>query len=130
MQKEKLRAIRKKKGYTQQQIADIIATDVSNYSRKENGDVKIIREEWEKIANFLEIPMEEIYEDEEGKVVINNENNTISDNATFYNLPYYGSNSNYNIPNAVIDNLQDYINLLKEENKNLKEELKTLKAKK
>ena len=31
MQKEKLRVIRKKKGYTQQQIADIIATDVSNY---------------------------------------------------------------------------------------------------
>ncbi|WP_418124029.1 hypothetical protein ACNFU2_05280 [Chryseobacterium sp. PTM-20240506] len=36
MQKEKL--LRKKKGYTQQQIADVIATDVSNYCRKEGGE--------------------------------------------------------------------------------------------
>lgn len=129
MQKEKLRAVRKKKGYTQQQIADIIATDVSNYSRKESGDVRIIREEWEKIANFLEIPVEEIYEEEEGKVIISTENNSISDNANFYNLPYYGSNANYNIPDSMIDNLQDYINLLKEENKKLNEELKAYKDK-
>jgi transcriptional regulator with XRE-family HTH domain len=57
MQKERLRLLRKKKGYTQQQIADIIATDVSNYSRKESGDVKIVRAEWEKIANFLYVTM-------------------------------------------------------------------------
>ncbi|MBB4808167.1 transcriptional regulator with XRE-family HTH domain [Chryseobacterium defluvii] len=129
MQKEKLRAIRKKKGYTQQQIADIIATDVSNYSRKESGDVKIIKDEWEKIANFLEVSVEDIYEDEDSKVVINNEYNTISENSGFYNL-LYGNNTNYNIPNSMIDNLQDYIKLLKEENNSLKEELKALKGKK
>ncbi|GAB0155681.1 hypothetical protein CHRYSEOSP005_09430 [Chryseobacterium sp. Alg-005] len=128
MQKEKLRTIRKKKGYTQQQIADIIATDVSNYSRKESGDVKIIREEWEKIAKFLNVSVEDIYEDEESKVVINNEYNTISENSGFYNL-LHGNNINYNIPASMIDNLQDYINLLKEENKNLKEELKAYKEK-
>lgn len=50
MQKEKLRNVRKRKGITQQQVADIIATDVSNYSRKESGDVAIRKEEWEKIA--------------------------------------------------------------------------------
>ena len=48
MQKEKLRNVRKRKGITQQQIADAIATDVSNYSRKESGDVSIRKEEWEK----------------------------------------------------------------------------------
>lgn len=117
MQKEKLRNIRKKKGYTQQQIADIIATDVSNYSRKESGDVKIIREEWEKIANFLEIPLEEIYEEEDVKMIINNENNATGENSGLYS-------NYYNIPNSIIDSLQDYINMLKEENKNLKEELK------
>jgi transcriptional regulator with XRE-family HTH domain len=53
MQKEKLRVIRKQKGYTQQQVADFIATDVSNYSRKESGDVKIVKDEWDKLARFL-----------------------------------------------------------------------------
>ncbi len=32
MTMEKLKNLRKQRGYTQQQIADIIATDVSNYS--------------------------------------------------------------------------------------------------
>lgn len=116
MQKEKLRTVRKQKGFTQQQIADMLATDVSNYSRKENGDVRIIKEEWDKIARFLDIPVEEIYEEEEAKIIINNEHNTVSDNAGFYNFPINGSNTNnYNIPNSVIDNLQDYIALLKKE---------------
>lgn len=64
MSKRKLILVRKKKGYTQQQVADFIATDVSNYSRKESGNVKIISDEWEKIARFLEVPVEEIYEPE------------------------------------------------------------------
>ncbi|WP_106917111.1 helix-turn-helix domain-containing protein [Chryseobacterium aurantiacum] len=64
MKKEKLRTERNKKGYTQQQIANILATDVSNYSRKENGDVKIISQEWEKIAQFLNVSVEEIYEED------------------------------------------------------------------
>ncbi|WP_291939621.1 helix-turn-helix domain-containing protein [Chryseobacterium sp.] len=37
MQRKKLRSVRKRKGFTQQQVADFIATDVSNYSRKESG---------------------------------------------------------------------------------------------
>ncbi len=60
MQKIKLREVRKRKGYTQQQIADIIPTDVSNYSRKESGDVRIVSEEWNKIARFLDVPLEDI----------------------------------------------------------------------
>lgn len=120
MQKEKLRSIRKKKGYTQQQIAEVIATDVSNYCRKEGGDVKIIHEEWEKIANFLNVPVEEIYEEEEGDTIINN------NNATFYDSPGAGSGSVQNTFNnhlsiEIIKNLQEYIGLLKEEVKRLKD---------
>lgn len=127
MQKEKLRVIRKQKGYTQQQIADIIATDVSNYSRKESGDVKIVRDEWDKIARFLDVSVEDIYEDEESKVVINN------------NHPVYNDQSSsssgtitqfHNISASIIQNLQDYISLLKEENEKLKEELRTPKGRK
>ncbi|MCS4303450.1 MULTISPECIES: helix-turn-helix domain-containing protein [Chryseobacterium] len=62
MKKAKLRAIRKQKGYSQQQVADIIPTEVSNYSRKENGYIKITKNEWEKIALFFNVPVEEIYE--------------------------------------------------------------------
>jgi transcriptional regulator with XRE-family HTH domain len=119
MQKEKLRAVRKKKGYTQQQIADILATDVSNYSRKETGDVKIIHEEWNKIAKFLDVPLEEIYE-EEAATIINNNNSTFNDSP--------GSGSNINTFNNglgidIIKNLQDYISLLKEEINSLNEKL-------
>ncbi|MDR6515291.1 helix-turn-helix domain-containing protein [Chryseobacterium camelliae] len=118
MQKEKLRSIRKKKGYTQQQIAEVIATDVSNYCRKEGGDVKIIHEEWEKIANFLNVPVEEIYEEEEGDTIINN------NNATFYDSPGAGSAQNTfnnHLSIEIIKNLQEYIGLLKEEVKRLKD---------
>lgn len=123
MEKEKLRRLRKQKGFTQQQIADAIATDVSNYSRKETGGVRIIREEWEKIAKFMDVPLEEIYQEEEATIIINNENNTVSDQAGFYNINGNNSN-NYNIPNSVIDNLQEYITLLKEEIARLKEKKK------
>ncbi|MCJ7933270.1 MAG: helix-turn-helix transcriptional regulator [Chryseobacterium sp.] len=126
MQKEKLRVIRKQKGYTQQQIADIISTDVSNYSRKESGDVKIIQEEWDKIARFLDVPVEEIYEEEEAKIIINNEHPVFNDrSANAINNQY-----NYdNIPGSIIENLQGYITVLKEENERLKEELKNPKTK-
>ncbi|KAB1230253.1 helix-turn-helix domain-containing protein [Chryseobacterium viscerum] len=133
MQKEKLRFIRKQKGYTQQQVADFIATDVSNYSRKESGDVRIISDEWERIARFLEVPVEEIYEEEEAKVIVNNDHPIFNDSST--SAGAINNLNNYdNIPGSIIENLQGYITLLKEENERLKEELKnypgTLKIKK
>lgn len=124
MQKEKLRLARKKKGYTQQQIADVIATDVSNYSRKENGDVRIIKEEWEKIAQFLDIPVEEIYEDDDSKVVINNDHPVFNDCSASAGVYNYNNNS---IPISIVENLQEYISILKEEINGLKEEIKALK---
>ncbi|SFN92818.1 DNA-binding transcriptional regulator, XRE-family HTH domain [Chryseobacterium oleae] len=124
MQKEKLRVIRKQKGYTQQQIADIIATDVSNYSRKESGDVRIVKDEWDKIARFLDVTVEDIYEDEEAKVVINNDHPIFNGSASGGNINQQFNN----IPGAIIENLQGYIALLKEENERLKEELKTPKG--
>ncbi|MCD9617303.1 helix-turn-helix transcriptional regulator [Chryseobacterium gleum] len=125
MQKEKLRLIRKQKGYTQQQVADFIATDVSNYSRKESGDVKIIREEWDKLARFLDVPVEDIYEEEEATIVVNNDHPVFNDRASSAGV--ITNQNNYdNIPGAIIENLQNYIALLKEENERLKKELKDL----
>jgi len=120
MQKEKLRSVRKRKGYTQQQIADVLATDVSNYCRKESGDVKIIHEEWSKIADFLDVPLEEIYQEEEATTIINNTNSTFNDS------PGAASAQNTNIFNnemsiEMIKNLQEYIALLKEKISQLEE---------
>ena len=56
----KLKNLRKLKGFSQVQMAKALSTDTSNYSRKERGEVRIHDEEWEKLANALEVPLEEI----------------------------------------------------------------------
>ncbi|RXM38325.1 transcriptional regulator [Chryseobacterium sp. CH21] len=123
MQKEKLRNVRKRKGFTQQQVADYIATDVSNYSRKESGDVAIRKDEWEKIARFLEVPMEEIYEEEEAKQINNFDNITGSSG--------FGNNINgnlyCNVPEFLLESQRELIEMLKKENQRLQEEIKSLK---
>ncbi|MGC5743456.1 helix-turn-helix transcriptional regulator [Chryseobacterium sp. NFX27] len=123
MQKEKLRDVRKRKGFTQQQIADILATDVSNYSRKESGDVAIRKEEWEKIARFLEVPVEEIYQEEEAKQINHFDNITSSSS--------FGNNisGNYycNVPEFLLESQRELIEILKKENQRLEEELKKYK---
>lgn len=125
MQKEKLRLLRKRKGYTQKDIADAIATDVSNYSRKESGDVRIIKDEWEKIAKFLNVSVDEIYEEDEPKVIVNNEHPVFNDNAVSA-----GVMTQFNsISTSVIQNLQEYIVLLKKEIDRLNEEVQELKKK-
>ncbi|BFO64837.1 helix-turn-helix domain-containing protein [Chryseobacterium sp. S0630] len=126
MQKEKLRVIRKQKGYTQQQVADFIATDVSNYSRKESGDVRIVKDEWDKLARFLDVPFEDIYEEDEATIVVNNDHPIFNDNSGTSAGIITNQNNYDNIPGAIIENLQNYIALLKEENERLKEELKGL----
>ncbi|MBB6370443.1 helix-turn-helix transcriptional regulator [Chryseobacterium shigense] len=126
MQKEKLRDVRKRKGFTQQQIADIIATDVSNYSRKESGDVSIRKEEWDKIARFLEVPLEEIYQDnnEEVSQINHFDNNTNSNNIGNVSGNYY-----CNVPEYLLETQRDLIQLLKKENQRLEEELQKTKRK-
>ncbi|SDI27266.1 Helix-turn-helix [Chryseobacterium jejuense] len=121
---EKLKSIRKQKGYTQQQIADILATDVSNYSRKENGDVKIYDEEWEKLAKALDVAVEEIKEEKSATVV---QNLTFNDSSTNNQSGNY--NQYCNIPTYLLENQQEYINLLKEQIDILKAENAKLKKK-
>lgn len=106
MRKEKLRTQRIKRGYTQQQIADIIATDASNYSRKETGDVKIIAREWEKIAKFLNVSVQEIYE-EDGVVDI-------------IDVPVEIDLKQESVYITTINNLNGYIRLLQAEIERLK----------
>lgn len=125
MVKEKLRDARKRKGYTQQQIADIIATDVSNYSRKESGDVKIIKDEWEKIARFLDVPVEEIYQEDDFRQT--NHFDNINSSSGFGN----SINGNFycNVPEFLLESQRELIEFLKKENKRLEAELTALKRK-
>ncbi|WP_292008544.1 helix-turn-helix transcriptional regulator [Chryseobacterium sp.] len=107
MQKEKLRFIRKSKGITQKQMADFLCTAISNYCRKENGEVKIIKNEWEKIAKFLDVAIEDIFEEDR-----------FPDST--------GIKIQNHINTSMIESLQDYIRLLKDENTQLRAKIELL----
>ncbi|WP_236458831.1 MULTISPECIES: helix-turn-helix domain-containing protein [Flavobacterium] len=92
-----------------------MATDTSNYSRKENGEVKITPKEWEKIADFLNCDVEEIYEENEPNVSYNNLRKSPVNNS--------GTIHYFNVPDFVLEHLE----LIKKENKRLEEENKKLK---
>lgn len=102
----KLRAI---KGLTQQQMADKLFMDVSTNNRKEQ--VKIRKEEWSKIADALDVPIEDIYEGEEAHVFV------FRDHSTGY---YLGTNHIYAIPQSILDSQLKYIAMLEAEIERLK----------
>ncbi|HBV13926.1 helix-turn-helix domain-containing protein [Chryseobacterium carnipullorum] len=120
---EKLRTLRKQRGYTQEYMSNIIATDVSNYSRKESGDVRIFDDEWEKLAKALDVKVEDIKEERKAQIQ-NNENSTLNDNSSI------NYNQFCNVPNYLLENQQEYIILLKEQIEALKAENKRLKSRK
>jgi len=110
---EKLRVIRKQKGISQEKIAKVLCTDVSNYSRKERGEIRIQKEEWQKIAKTLGVSVEDIQDPpEKNNIFLNN------------NLSFQGFSENmanhYNILLSTLNNLQDYISFLKDDRERLK----------
>lgn len=62
---EKLKEIREKKGYTIEDMAQIIDKSPCNYFKKENGDVKFSVNEALKISKFLKCKVENIFFKEE-----------------------------------------------------------------
>lgn len=110
MSKVKLTNARLSKGISQEELADLIGMTQSNYSRRENGHKKISELEWLKIAKELGVNKEEIYEPDP---------NTDPKNETPKMLQF-------TLPDFILE----YIELLKKENKVLKEKLKQLKNKK
>jgi transcriptional regulator with XRE-family HTH domain len=119
MIQQKLRTQRKLKGFSQQQMAKELATDTSNYSRKERGEVKISDNEWEKIAKTLEVPIEDIKDD-------NTKFSFQFDNSTFHD--HSGSNITYsNVPDFFLETQKKYIEKIEQENQFLKQEITSLK---
>jgi len=111
MEKVKLKHWRISKGFTQQQLADVLATDISNYCRKENGYVSITKQEWKKLAATLGVSEEDIYQENDSTL-----HNTFFDNSGI-------NNQNIGVPAAVLEHLFDYISLLKSEIVRLQKEL-------
>lgn len=113
MIKTKLIETRKRKNLSQQKIADALCMTVANYSRRENGTTKINESQWQKLADILEVPLEDIYEAEESQIFIFNDNATGNGNIV----------NNYNIPMSIWESQKKYIEKLEEENKILRKQL-------
>lgn len=111
MKKQKLIQAIKQRGITQQQISEVLCMGISNYSRKEKGILSMRNEEWEKIAEYLGIPVEEIYEQEETQIII------CKDQAVGI---INGTNNVYTIPEHVLESQRKYIQKLEAEIEELK----------
>lgn len=119
MIQQKLRNLRKQKCMSQEKMAKILSTDISSYCRKENGKSKIHDDEWEKLAKALEVSVDDIKESKSSGIV-HNDNSTLHDQSDNYI-------HNYNLSISVLEHLQDYIKILKEQNESLKRELESFK---
>lgn len=114
MEKVKLIEARKSKGLSQMYMAEKLNIDESNYCRREKGQAKIIISEWEKISQILDVPLEDIYENDESQFFICRDNATVN---------YQGNNNIYAVPEFLLETQQKYIQKLEEEIVRLKVQL-------
>lgn len=90
MIKKKLQEVRIRKGYSQDEIADLLGMTQPNYSRKENGITRITRQEWEFIARKLDVNIEDIFEQDETTVIYkNNKGNSFNSGTIHINVPEF-----------------------------------------
>jgi transcriptional regulator with XRE-family HTH domain len=111
MEKKLLIEKRHQKGLSQQQVAELMSMDVSNYNRREKGQCKIRGEEWEKLSKIFDVPVEEIYESEESHYFVFKDSSVGN---------YQGTNNIYSIPEHFIDMHRKYTIKLEEEIERLK----------
>lgn len=112
--KTKLQEARIRKGLSQEQIADMLGMTQSNYSRKENGSSKISKLEWDRLSKTLEVPLEDIFENEDSHIFIFQDNSTGN---------YSGTNNIYSIPQHIeqlLETQRKYIEKLEKEIEDLK----------
>jgi len=120
MVKNKLIAARKEKNMTQNNVAELLFVSQSQYHRREWGEVRISDDEWVRLAKILGKEVQDIKEDDNISNVYNYDN---------YSGNYSASNNYfYNIPEFIMKNQQEYIGMLKDEIKKLREEINLLKS--
>jgi len=96
-------------------LSGALEIDVSSYSRKETGKIKIYDSEWQILAEKLEVPLEDIYESDESMIFVFNDHSTGNGNIV----------TNHMIPQSILEIQKKYIEKLEEENQDLKEEIKS-----
>jgi len=109
--KKKLIESRNSRGISQEYMADRLCMDVSNYNRRESGKTKISADQWKKIAQELDVPLEDIYEADENLIFIFNDNATGNGNIV----------TNNSFPQNVLDLFQKHISVMEQEIHYLKE---------
>jgi transcriptional regulator with XRE-family HTH domain len=118
MIKSKLISARKDRNKTQKEMAELLCISQSQYQRRESGEIHIFDNEWERMADFLNKKVEDIKEDD------TNNNNYDHPSGTYSS----SNNSVYSIPESMMKNQQEYIEMLKERIKFLEAENKRLKS--
>jgi len=121
MIKSKLTKARNHRGFSQEYMANLLNMDVSNYSRRESGQIKISVEQWQILAKELDVPLEDIYEVDEQLIFIFKDNSTGSGNGIGNVV------TNYSLPQDILELYKKHINALEQETHYLKELLKKAK---
>ncbi|NML72141.1 helix-turn-helix transcriptional regulator [Chryseobacterium sp. RP-3-3] len=122
MVKEKLIKRRNEKAFTQKDLAEYLSISQTQYSRKEKGEVEISDEEWERISRLLDTNVEEIKETDENKSITNYFENTITSNNGSISGNYY-----CNVPEFLLENQKEFIEMLKREIHQKDTEIETIK---
>lgn len=73
MEKEKLIQIRKAKKNSQTDIAAYLKISQTQYQKRESGKIKISDEEWKRMAQLLEVEVEEIFDSNSEQTNVTNE---------------------------------------------------------
>lgn len=93
---ERIKRIRESKNYTQEHVAGKLGISQNSYSKLETGGVKVTTDRLQQIADIFEIPVEQLWTDE---------------------------NQTFNFHNSHIERFYGYIEHLQDDNK---EQLKLL----
>jgi len=109
MEQTKLIEMRNFKGFTQQQIAQELCMGITAYNRRENGQVAININQWEKLAKILDVPLKEIFENDDKQIFV------CKDNASQNTQNNYGTNNYYTVQETLLESQQKYITKLEEE---------------
>jgi transcriptional regulator with XRE-family HTH domain len=118
MIKSKLITARKERNKTQTDMANLLSMNQSQYQRREQGEIRFSDKEWTQLASSLGKEVEDIKEEDYITTINNYDNHSGSYSAS--------NNYFYNIPEFIMKNQQEYIEMLKEEIKKLKEEIQSM----
>jgi len=78
-------------------------------------------QKWEKLADILTVPIDEIYEPDDDQVFICKDNSTVH----YLNLNQ-GTNNICSVPEHLLETQREYIEILEKENRELKQKINRL----